>query len=142
MGIRRKGREIALQTLYALEFIDHEHQSLDKIYLEKIKEVAEAKEISTDSKIYQFALEIVQNTVSHLEEIDQKIASHSTNWSVIDIAELDKAVLRVAVYELIYTKTAPAIVMDEAIEIAKKFCSDSSGKFVNGILNSIAADIQ
>ena len=141
MGIRRKGREIALQTLYAIEFIDHEHNDLELIYQEKLQEIAEAKEIQLDSKIYDFALEIVRNTIHRIDEIDENISSHSTNWKVNKIADLDKAVLRIAIYEMMFTATAPAIIMNEAIEIAKKFCSDSSSKFVNGILNSIADEL-
>lgn len=141
MGIRRKGREIALQTLYATEFVDHDHQDLDTVYQDKLKEVSDAREIPVDGKIYDFALEIVRNTVHRIDEIDKKIAAHSTNWSVDKIADLDKAVLRIATYEMMFTVTAPAIIMNEAIEIAKKYCSDSSSKFVNGILNSISADL-
>jgi len=141
MGIRRKGREIALQTLYAIEFIDHNHQNLEVIFQEKLQEISAAKEIEKDSKIYEFALEIVRNTIHQIDEIDHKIAEHSTNWKVDKIAELDKAVLRIATYEMIFTTTPAAIIMDEAIEIAKKFCSDSSSKFVNGILNSIADEL-
>jgi len=142
MGIRRKGREIALQTLYAIEFTDHDHTDLEHIFLEKLQEITEAREIQADSKIYEFALEIVRNTIHRIDEIDKKIAEHSTNWKVDKIADLDKAVLRIAVYEMMFTATAPAIIMNEAIEIAKKFCSDSSSKFVNGILNSIADDLK
>ena len=56
------------------------------------------------------------------------------------IAKLDKCILRIATYEMLFTETAPAVIMNEAIEIAKKFCSESSGKFINGILNSIAEE--
>ena len=142
MGIRRKGREIALQTLYAIEFTDHQHTDLEHIFLGKLQEITNAREIKADSKIYEFALEIVRNTIHRIDEIDKKIAEHSTNWKVNKIADLDKAVLRIAVYEMMFTATAPAIIMNEAIEIAKKFCSDSSSKFVNGILNSIADDLK
>lgn len=141
MGIRRKGREIALQTLYAIEFTDHEHNDLELIYQEKLQEITEAREIQIDSKIFDFALEIVRNTIHNIDEIDKNISSHSTNWKVSKIADLDKAVLRIATYEMMFTATAPAIIMNEAIEIAKKFCSDSSSKFVNGILNSIADEL-
>jgi transcription antitermination protein NusB len=142
MGIRRKGREIALQTLYAIEYTDHDHTDLELICLEKLQEITEARDIQMDSKIYEFALEIVRNTTHQIDEIDKKISDHSTNWKVDKIADLDKAVLRIAAYEMMFTATAPAIIMNEAIEIAKKFCSDSSSKFVNGILNSIAGDLK
>ena len=143
MGMRRKGREIAMQTLYALEykeFLEAEADENDFCRL-KLAEIAESKEITKDNSIYDFALEILLNTLAKMSEIDAKIAEHSTNWSMDKIANLDLSILRIATYEMLFTPTAPAIVMNEAIEIAKRFCSDSSGKFINGILNSITQEL-
>lgn len=143
MGMRRKGREIAMQTLYALEYKEFLQAEADEIDFCKLKleEIAESKEILKDSSIFDFALEILLNTLAKLDEIDAKIVEHSTNWSMNKIANLDRSILRIATYEMLFTPTAPAIVMNEAIEIAKRFCSDSSGKFINGILNSISQEL-
>ncbi len=141
MGMRRKGREVAIQTLFSIEFLDNDIRLLPEDGLLKILEgVAADKEILPNNPIYEFASDLVLNVLKHIDPIDEKIKVHSTNWSFDRIAKLDLSVLRVAVYELIYTETAPAIIMNEAIEIAKKYCSESSGKFINGVLNAISKD--
>jgi len=144
MGMRRKGREIAMQTLYALEYKEYFQTESERIDFCKMKleEIAESKEIAKDNSIYEFAEEIILNILAKLDEIDEKIVAHSTNWSMDKIANLDRSILRIATYEMLFTPTAPAIVMNEAIEIAKRFCSDSSSKFINGILNSIAKELK
>ena len=141
MGMRRKGREVAIQTLYSIEFLDNDIRLLPEDGAIKILEdVAADKEILPDSQIFEFASDLVRNVLLHIDPIDEKIKTHSTNWSFERIAKLDVSVMRVAVYELIYTETAPPIIMNEAIEIAKKYCSESSGKFINGVLNAIAKE--
>ncbi|MDP8269552.1 MAG: transcription antitermination factor NusB [Candidatus Tenebribacter davisii] len=141
MGMRRKGREVAIQTLYSTEFLDNDIRLLTEDGLLKILEgVAADKEILPDNQIYEFASDLVVNVLNHIDNIDDRIKAHSTNWSFERIAKLDLGVIRIAVYELIYTDTPPPIVMNEAIEIAKKYCSESSGKFINGVLNAIAKE--
>ena len=141
MGMRRKGREVATQTLYSIEFLDNDIRLLPEAGALKILEgVAADKEILPDNQIFEFSSDLVLNVLVHIDPIDEKIKAHSTNWSFDRIAKLDLNVLRVAVYELLYTETAPPIIMNEAIEIAKKYCSESSGKFINGVLNAIAKD--
>ena len=142
--MRRKGREIAVQTLYSLEYlgsvIDQKAPDFAEHFPDKLLEITASREIKSESKIYEFAHEILENLLNNLIEIDQKIQQHSLNWSMDRIAKLDKCILRIATYEMLFTETAPAVIMNEAIEISKKFCSESSGKFINGILNSIAEE--
>ncbi len=142
--MRRKGREIAVQTLYSLEYlgsvINQKAPDFIEYFSDKLLEISTSKEISSESRIYKFAFEILENLLVNLTEIDKKIQKHSLNWSMDRIAKLDKCILRIATYEMLYTDTAPAVIMNEAIEISKKFCSESSGKFINGILNSIAEE--
>jgi len=144
MGMRRKGREIALQTLYSLGFVETDpflgDLELIQKYEEKLIEIAHDTDVKEDSQIFKFADNLVKNVLKNMEDVDEQIKSHTTNWPFDRIALLDKSILRIAGYEIIFTNTAAPIIMNEAIEIAKKFCSESSGKFVNGILNSIAAD--
>ncbi|MDY6916185.1 MAG: transcription antitermination factor NusB [Candidatus Cloacimonadota bacterium] len=144
MGLRRKGREIALQTLYSLEYLETDSYLKElgwlENYKEKLAEICEDNNIDIESKISEFASSIIAGMIPKLDEIDQEINEHSTNWAVDKIANLDKSLLRIATYEILFTETPPAIVMDEAIEIAKKFCAESSSKFLNGILNAIAKD--
>jgi len=141
MGMRRKGREVAVQTLYSLEFLDNDIRLLPEDGALKVLEgIAADKEILPDNQIFEFASDLVSNVLLHIDPIDEKIKSHSTNWSFERIAKLDVSVMRVAVYELTYTDTAPPIIMNEAIEISKKYCSESSGKFINGVLNAISKE--
>ncbi|MCD6182394.1 MAG: transcription antitermination factor NusB [Candidatus Cloacimonetes bacterium] len=145
MGMRRKGREIALQTLYSLDYVEtgaylQELELLDK-FREQLVDIAADQDIDEENRIFLFAEDLIANVLRNLEPIDIQINGHSTNWKVERLALLDKSLLRIATYELLFTDTAPAIVMNEAIEIAKKYCSESSGKFINGVLNGINEEL-
>lgn len=146
MGMRRKAREIAVQTLYALDFVDtHEHfqeYSLLNQYQEILSQIAESDNIDPYSSLYAFAEELIKNAIINLEEIELKIDNHVVNWSYDCLARLDRSILHIAVYELLYTDTPPPVIINEAIEISKKFCSESTGKFVNGILDAINKEIK
>ncbi|KQC07436.1 MAG: hypothetical protein APR54_06030 [Candidatus Cloacimonas sp. SDB] len=141
MGIRRKGREVALQTLYALSFQDIKSDSVQTAYLEiyqdTMLEIINDLNIKEGSKIINFSEDIMKNLIPRLEDIDQEIKKYSDNWSLENIANVDKCILRIAVFELLYTDTPAPVIMNEAIEISKKFSSESSGKFINGILNAV-----
>ncbi len=143
--MRRKGREIALQTLYSLDYVEtgaylQELELLDK-FREQLVDIAADQDIDEENRIFLFAEDLIANVLRNLEPIDVQINGHSTNWKVERLALLDKSLLRIATYELLFTDTAPAIVMNEAIEIAKKYCSESSGKFINGVLNGINEEL-
>ncbi len=142
MGIRRKGREVALQTLYALSYQINQPAEQVNDYLEsyqdKMTGVITDLNIKSDSKILLFADDLIKNTILKMDEIDAKIKAHSENWSLENIAKVDIAILRIAVYEIMFTSTPAAVIMNEAIEISKKFSSESSGKFINGILNAVS----
>jgi len=141
MGQRRKARELAVQTLYALEFAeckeDYREYSLLSEYPAILNQITEAEGIEPSSPVYAFADDLIKNTIINIEEIEKEIDQHSDNWSLECIAHLDRSILHTAVFELIFTDTPPAVVINEAIEIAKKFCSEASGKYVNGILDAI-----
>jgi N utilization substance protein B len=141
MGIRRKGREITVQTIYSLEFVNNGFQIKDKELKNKLLEIAADKGIDEDSNIFEFAQDLLNNIVPNLNIIDDKIKEHSTNWTFDRIAKLDLSIMRIAVYEMLLTELAPAIAMNEAIEIAKKYCSGSSSKFINGVLNAVAKEM-
>jgi len=145
MGQRRKAREIAVQTLYALDFADIQtafrEYSLLTEYPEILLQLINAEKIDTSSPVYAFADELIKNSIINIDEIESKIDKHSDNWSLERIAHLDRNILHIAIFELLYTDTPPAVVINEAIEIAKKFCSEGSGKFINGILDAIHLEI-
>jgi len=135
MGIRRKGREIAVQILYSLDFYEKE-------YSEILDDIAFGKETKKNKKIFEFVDSILKSSIDNLSEIDKKISQHSTNFPLNKIAELDRCILRVATNEMLYTETPHPIIMDEAIEISKKYCAESSGKFINGILDAISNELK
>jgi len=141
MGMRRKGREITLQVLYAIDFPD-KTSSIDAYealnnYLEQLDGLCLEAEIKKTSSVYEFALDLIKNTLINIEEIDDMIKSQSENWEFSRLALIDKNILRMATYEIVLKKIHPAIIINEAIEIAKKFSTENSGKFINGILDSI-----
>jgi N utilization substance protein B len=129
MGQRRKARECALQILFQLEFNSGDPRTLLRVYWEHQKAPREVSEYGTW---------IVERILAHGEDVDRAIQSASKNWRLARMAVVDRNVLRIAVAELLYEKTlAPAIVMNEAIEIAKRFSGEESAVFVNGVLDAV-----
>lgn len=129
MGQRRKARECALQILFQLEFNSGDPRALVKIYWEHQKVPREVREYGTW---------IVERILDHGEDIDGTIQSASKNWRLVRMAVVDRNILRIAVAELLYEKTlVPAIIMNEAIEIAKRFSGEASAVFVNGVLDAV-----
>ncbi|MFB3845076.1 MAG: transcription antitermination factor NusB [Candidatus Cloacimonadaceae bacterium] len=145
MGQRRKAREIAVQTIYALDFTETDPEfrefGLLNNYPEILNQIAEHEGVSSDNASLLFAEDLIRDTIIHLNDIDSMIAKHSVNWSLERIANLDHSILRIAVYEMMFTSTPAAIVINEAIEIAKKYSSESSNKFINGILDAVNKEL-
>ena len=128
---RRKAREHALQILYQLDI------KREKPSASVLKNFW--TEYNPDDEVKLFAEEIVKGTFKHLAKINQLIHRCAKNWSLDRMAVVDRNVLRMAVYEILYRLDIPtSVTINEAIEIAKKYGTDESGSFVNGILDSIA----
>jgi transcription antitermination factor NusB len=128
---RRKAREHALQILYQLDI------KREKPSASVLKNFW--TEYKPDDEVKLFAEEIVKGTFKHLAKINQLIHKCAKNWSLDRMAVVDRNVLRMAVYEILYRLDIPtSVTINEAIEIAKKYGTDESGSFVNGILDSIA----
>jgi len=146
MGLRRKARELAVQTIYALDYSEMESEFREfnqlNTYPEILNQMAEHEHIAENHASIIFANELIRNTIIHLEDIEAMLQKHSNNWSLERIANLDHSILRVAIYEIMFTDTPPPIIINEAIEIAKKYSSESSNKFVNGILDAIYQEIK
>jgi transcription antitermination protein NusB len=131
---RRNARESALQILFQLEF---EGETLEKIF-ERYWESHK-----TDSKERDYCRYLVQGVEEHREELDRKIQAQSKNWKIGRMDLIDRNILRLAAFELVYeTGLAPAIIINEAVEIAKKFGGEASSTFINGVLDSIKKRIQ
>ena len=131
-GKRRKGRELALQLLYG---IDLSKKDAD----EEIRIVEEQS--CEDAAVKDFAVKLVKGTIESLKRIDEFIAECSSNWRMDRMASIDRNVMRIAIYEFVRDETPPAVVIDEAIEIAKKYGTEKSGSFVNGVLDCVRKKI-
>lgn len=129
MGQRRKARECALQILFQLEFNAGDPKALIKDYWEHQR---------APRRVREYGTWIVERILDHGEAIDKAIQAASKNWRLSRMAVVDRNILRIAVCELLYEPTlVPAIVMDEAIEIAKRYSGEESAVFVNGVLDAV-----
>jgi N utilization substance protein B len=129
MGNRRKARELTLQFLFQIEF---SHQ--------KLKDTLESfwQENVVVEEVHEFATKLIEGTLRNLKEIDQVIEEVSTNWKLPRMAAVDRNLLRQTSYELLYLTDIPASVsINEAVDIAKKFGTEESPSFINGILDKI-----
>lgn len=133
MSLRHKSREYALQMLFQWE-IGRQHPSRIK---DGFWRIARAEK-STRA----FADELFEGTVAGAEELDMLVASHADNWRLERMAVIDRAILRLAAYELRSEKTPVKVVLDEAVELAKKFSSEDAAPFVNGVLDSVLCAFQ
>ena len=129
-GTRRKGRELALQALYQIEMTGDISAGAVDSFLNHFEGAAKAKE---------FARRLVSGVVSQRSEIDRRIEECTENWKLTRLAKIDFLILRLATYELIYCPDIPHNVsLNEAIEIGKRFGTDDSAAFINGVLDQIA----
>jgi N utilization substance protein B len=139
MGKRREGREAAVQFLYQLDANQEEPLELFSRFWELRS--APAKE-SGSPRTRTFARQLVEGVINHREEIDGRIKKYAANYDLHRIAAVDRNVLRLSIYEMLYCPDVPPVVsINEAIEIAKRFGSEESGRFVNGILDRVRAEL-
>jgi N utilization substance protein B len=127
---RHNSRELALQTLYACEV------GLTSEWKVMLDQIAESGLFSDEIKKY--ARELVTNVYNSLEQIDKSIQERAANWEMKRMAAIDRNIIRLAVAEMTFCDDVPVkVVIDEAVELAKTFGSEDSGKFVNGVIDSI-----
>lgn len=138
---------MALKVLYSLA--DHEGGSLDHVLMDFWKNfqfrndvLGEAVEVGEDAlqpEVRNFAERLVCGVAENLERIDQELSSYSTNWALDRMARVDLALLRLAAYELIYCHDVPHnVVINEAIEIGKRFGTEETPAFINGVLDHLS----
>jgi N utilization substance protein B len=128
-GIRRQARVIALQTLYEYDTVQHP-------LAEVLQRHAEDRHLQP--KVFEYANELVLGVCNHLAEIDAHIQSAAREWPLQQMARIDKNILRLAIYEILFNNTVPAkAAINEAVELAKQFGSNTSSRFVNGVLGTI-----
>lgn len=127
MGMRRRGRELALQMLYQHEMAGNDVETIVRAF----EELQQAPPLTQD-----FATRLARGAIEKQVEIDARLTEQADNWRLDRMAAVDRNILRLAMYELLFSPdTPPAVVIDEAVEIAKRFGSERSSQFVNGVLD-------
>jgi len=129
MGLKRRTRELALQMLFQMDLGTVRIKDLEENFLPQASAPPAAKVM---------ALQMVRNTWDKLSDIDQHLRGLAENWDLARMAAVDRNILRLATYEILYDTEIPkSVAINEAIEIVKRYSTDESGKFVNGILDKI-----
>jgi transcription antitermination protein NusB len=135
-GTRHKARESALQMLFAADLVKTDSQVLTGGYWNELGDTA------IDEKTREFANNLVHGTLKELEAIDDRIRTRAEHWRIERMAIVDRNVLRLAVYEFLYEDTPDTVVINEALEIARRFSTFEATQFINGILDAIKHDLE
>ena len=135
-GTRRKARECALQMLFAADIVKSAGLfSIDEYW-------SELGDTEFDEKTRTFANGLVRGTLENSEAIDEKIRTRAEHWRIERMAIVDRNVLRLAVYEFLFEDTPHTVVINEALEIARRFSTFEATQFINGILDAIKLDLE
>ena len=133
MSARTKARKRALDVLYVADIRGESIPAT--LAVEQQRAAAEPDRQAS----WQYAREIAEGFVEHQDEIDELIETYSVNWTLARMPAVDRAILRIAVWEIVHNDGVPAAVaIDEAVELAKEFSTDGSGAFVHGVLAKVA----
>jgi transcription antitermination factor NusB len=135
-GTRRKARESALQMMFAADVAKTEKPELTVEYWDQLGDEA------FDDKTREFADDLVNGTTTNLALIDDRIRTRAEHWRIERMAIVDRNVLRLAVYEFLYKDTPKTVVINEALEIARRFSTFEATQFINGILDAIKLDLE
>ena len=130
---RRKGRELAMQMLFQEEAAGSSAQETKALFWASQSASPQARD---------FAEGLYDSSVEKRGEVDELIARHTRHWKLERIAAVERSILRIAIAELLASDTPSAVVIDEAIEIARKYGSERSSDFVNGILDAVTNDME
>jgi len=130
MKLRTRARAVALEALYEIDLTNHlPGEVLD----ERIKDAKLQNELA------DFAREIVMGVLPITQQLDEQIAKHAPEWPLDQVAVIDRNILRIALWEFAVGQCTPVkVAINEAVELAKKYGADSSARFVNGVLGSLA----
>jgi transcription antitermination protein NusB len=129
MGYRRQSRELAMQVLFYMDMVQKEPDEMVDLFCKNFK---------PSKQVLPFLITLVKGVVDRKNDIDGIIEKFSSNWKVSRMAGVDRNVLRIAVFELLFMEEIPAkVTINEAIDIGKKYGTEESGAFINGILDSI-----
>ena len=135
MGKRRKSRELALQLLYQL---DLQGEANPEPYLPEFW-----TRHPVDAEVREFAEALVRGTKLHQGKIDELISQYAENWEIDRMAVVDRNILREGIFELLWTaEVPPKVAINEALEVAKKFSTQESSRFINGILDRVHKELR
>jgi transcription antitermination protein NusB len=133
MASRRKSRELALQMLFQCELGKHTPEHVLSTFLRVQK---------ADPEVLLFARKLFEGTLADIQSLDRLIGEQAANWRLERMAAVDRNLLRLALYELLhYPETPAAVVIDEALEIARRFSGEEAVEFVNGVLDGVRKNL-
>jgi len=135
MGSRRKARECALQMLFAADVAGTRGDQLARMFW------SELSDGEVEPGAQEFATALALGALAHLDEVDDKIRSRAEHWRISRMALVDRNLLRLAVYEFLHEPTPRTVIINEALEIARRFSTWEATQFINGILDAIKRDI-
>ena len=158
MGKRREARERAVQFLFQYDLNPPENleEALNRFWeSQQTAAIEQEKGASTWGQVVPlpapteeekaarlFAEPLIRGVLANRDVLDERIKKHAKNWDMVRMAAVDRNVMRLAVYEMLYREDIPPVVsINEAVDIAKRFSTDDSGKFVNGILDKIRGEV-
>lgn len=128
MATRTQARESVIGLLYAYDLGNHEITKF-------VDEILEDKKIRNKQK--EFAVNLFNGTIKNIDAIDEEIKSYITQGTIQDVGSVEKSILRLAIYEILFENLSKAIVINEAIELSKRLASDGAPKFINAILDNM-----
>jgi len=134
VSARTKARKRAVDALFAADLrTEHPATLLDETF----KQVEERQ---NQGPIFEYARTLIDGVVDHQSEIDTLLETYSEGWTLERMPNVDRSILRIAVWEIVYNEELPdAVAIDEAVDLAKEYSTDASGAFVNGLLTRISA---
>lgn len=136
MGTRRRARECALQMLFAADIAKTSPTELTNSYWEELGEP------DFTEAMLDFSNRLVIGTLREIEKIDERIRTRAEHWRIERMATVDRNILRLAVYEFLFEDTPHTVVINEALEIARRFSTFEATQFINGILDAIKHDLE
>ena len=133
MGKRRRARELALQALYQIEMNEVDSEDI-------ISSLSGIKGLDETPEVIDFSRVLIEGVKGQQEKIDRIIEEHSEHWKLSRMSYIDRNILRIAVYELLFLEDIPdKVTINESIDIGKKYGTEDSGSFINGILDRVAS---
>jgi N utilization substance protein B len=133
VSLRSKGREFAMQMLFQWDMSEQDPRKLEVKFWRNAKAAENTK---------AFANRLFEGAAKEAAALDETITKHAENWKIERLSAIDRAILRLGIYELRSTDTPPKVVMNEVVDLAKKFSSEDAGSLVNGILDAAYKSLQ